>query len=71
MRATGFIGFLFVVYYETRKPDLDKRLIYEYRCDERLKATTEGSTCLVYTGFHEGLEHLKTETRLRLFIMKR
>jgi hypothetical protein len=25
--------------------------IYEYRCDERLKAKSEGSTCLVYTGY--------------------
>ncbi len=40
------------------------RLIYEYRCDERLKAKSEGSTRLTYTGLCGGLEHLKIETRL-------
>jgi hypothetical protein len=38
--------------------------MYEYRCDERLKDKTEGSTCLGYTGLCGGLEHLKIETRL-------
>ena len=38
--------------------------MYEYRCDERLKSKTEGSTRLTYTGLRGGLEHLKTETRL-------
>ena len=38
--------------------------MYEYRCDERLKAKVEGSTHLTYTGFRGGLEHLKIETRL-------
>ncbi len=38
--------------------------MYEYRCDERLKAKTEGSTRLTYTGLRGGLEHLKIETRL-------
>jgi hypothetical protein len=37
---------------------------YECRCDERLKPKDEGSTCLVYTGLNEGLEHLKIETKL-------
>jgi hypothetical protein len=54
----------FVVYYETIKRDLNRRLIYECRCDERLKAKTEGYTRLTYTGLHGGLEHLKIETRL-------
>ena len=53
-----------VVYYESIKRDLNRRLIYECRCDERLKANSEGSTRLTYTGFHGGLEHLKIETRL-------
>ncbi len=52
------------VYYETIKRELNERLIYESRCDERLKGKDEGSTYLVYTGFREGLEHLKIETRL-------
>jgi hypothetical protein len=38
--------------------------MYEYRCDERLKSTDEGSTRLTYTGLNGGLEHLKIETRL-------
>jgi hypothetical protein len=36
----------------------------ECRCDERLKAKTEGFTRLSYTGLDGGLEHLKIETRL-------
>ena len=36
----------------------------EYRCDERLKDKSEGSTRLTYTGLVGGLEHLKIETRL-------
>jgi hypothetical protein len=39
----------FFVYYETIHRELNKRHIYECRCDERLKAKDEGSTCLTYT----------------------
>jgi hypothetical protein len=39
-------------------------LSFKHRCDERLRVKVEGSTRLVYTGFHGGLEHLKIETRL-------
>ena len=46
------------------KQEPNIRLIYECRCDERLKAKSEGSTRLTYTGFHGGLDHLKIETRL-------
>jgi hypothetical protein len=42
-----------VVYYESRKRELKRRLINEGRCDERLKAKVEESTCLTYTGFHD------------------
>jgi hypothetical protein len=42
----------------------DIRLIYECRCDERLKAKAEGSTRLAYTGLRGVLGHLKIETRL-------
>jgi hypothetical protein len=35
------------------------------RVMRRLKAKTEGSIHLVYTGLRGGLEHLKIETRLR------
>jgi hypothetical protein len=38
--------------------------MYDCRCDERLKTKGEESTCLVYTGLLEELEHLKIETRL-------
>jgi hypothetical protein len=31
------------VYYETTKVDLNKSLIYECQCDERLKVEDEGS----------------------------
>jgi hypothetical protein len=53
-----------VVYYETIKRELNRTLIYECRCDERLKAKAEGSTRLGYTGLRGGLEHLKIETML-------
>jgi hypothetical protein len=53
-----------LVYHETIKRKLKRRLIYECRCDERLKAKTEGSKRLAYTGLRGGLEHLKIETRL-------
>jgi hypothetical protein len=36
----------------------------EGRCDERLQARVEESTCLTYTGLLEELEYLKIETRL-------
>jgi hypothetical protein len=50
-------------YCETIKRELNKRLIYECRCNERLKVKGEGSTCLEYTGLCQGLEHLKIEIR--------
>ena len=42
-----------VVYYESRKRELKIRLMNEGRCDERLKARVEESTCLTYTGLHD------------------
>ncbi len=41
-----------------------RRLIYEYRYDERLKTKTEESTHLTDTGLVVELEHLKIKTRL-------
>ena len=35
-----------------------------YRCNERLKAKTDGSKCLAYTGLYGDLDHLTIETRL-------
>ena len=52
------------VYYESMNRELQKRLIYECRCDERLKTKAEESTRLVYTWFLGKLEHLQIETRL-------
>ena len=46
------------------KRELNRKLIYESRCDERLKGKAEGSTRLTYTGLCGGLEHLKIESRL-------
>ncbi len=42
-----------VVYYESRKQELKIRLMNEGRCDERLKAKDEESTCVTYTGLHD------------------
>ncbi len=53
-------------------------IIYECRCNERLKTKDEGSIQLAYTGLLGGLEHLKIMTSLRggrffffLFLQKR
>ncbi len=46
------------------KRDLNRRPMYEYRCDESLQDKPEGSTRLTHTGLCGGLEHLKIETRL-------
>jgi hypothetical protein len=54
----------FFVSFETIKWEINTRLIYECRCDEKLKVKTEGSRRLTYTGFRVGLDHLKIETRL-------
>jgi hypothetical protein len=53
------------VYYESRKRELKRRLIYEYRCDERLEIDNEESIRLADTGLVVELEHLKTKTRLK------
>ena len=38
----------FIVYYESIKRELNKRLIFDSRCDARLKAKAEGSTRLAH-----------------------
>ena len=53
-----------VVYYESIKRELKRRLIHEYRSDERLQTKTEESTLLADTGLVVELEHLKIKTRL-------
>ena len=45
----GVNGNLLFVYYESIKRELNKRLIFECRCDAGLKAKAEGSTHLAYT----------------------
>ena len=57
-------GGCIIVYYESIKRNLKRRLIYEYRCDERLKTKSEESTRLTDTGLVVELEHLKTKTWL-------
>jgi hypothetical protein len=56
---------MFFVYDEKTKREPKRILIYECRCNERLKAEVEGYIRLGYTGLIGGLEHLKIETRLR------
>ena len=43
-----------VVYYESIKRELKTKLIYECRCDERLKTKVEESTRLACTMLHGG-----------------
>ena len=45
------------VYYESIKRDLKRRLIHEYRSDERLKTKIEESVRLGDTGLVVELEH--------------
>ena len=52
-------------YYEHQiKRELKGIRIRGCRCNERLKAKTDGSTRLTYTELRGELEHLKIETRL-------
>ncbi len=53
------------VYYSSRKRELNRKILYECRCDERLNTKTEGSTRLTYTGLCGELEHLKIKPRLK------
>ena len=54
-----------IFYYEQQiKRELQKIHTCGCRCYERLKAKTDGSTRLGYTGLHGELEHRNIETRL-------
>ena len=48
---------IIIVYYESRKGEVKRRLVNEGRCDERLdprlKAKVEESTYLTYTGLRD------------------
>ena len=56
------------VYYESIKRELNQKLIFDSRCDARLKAKAEGCTRLAYTVFIMNRESeigcLKLETFL-------
>ena len=53
----GECAFFIVVYYESIKRELNKRLIFDSRCDARLKAKAEGCTRLAYTKIVETLSY--------------
>ena len=55
---------MFVSYEETKR-EVKRILIYECRCNERLKSSVEGSKLLTYTGLCGGWGHLKIESRSR------
>jgi hypothetical protein len=55
----------YFVYYEEITREVKREYLYQCRCNEGLRDTSEGSTRLPYTGLCGGLEHLKIETRLR------
>jgi hypothetical protein len=53
--GSGTVQVKRLVYYESIKRELKKRLVYEYRCDERLKrrktknaSQTLASTCFFF-----------------------
>ncbi len=53
------------IYYEQQiKRELKRIHISGCRCNERLKAKTDGSKRLAYTGLRGDLEHLTIETGL-------
>ena len=54
------------VHYESIKQKLNRRLVCECPCDERLKGTAEGSTLLTYT-MSVGVSNFNQ----KLFIMNR
>jgi hypothetical protein len=54
-----------VYYYESIKRELKRRLIYEYRCDERLKTKTEESTRLKIEFIMNLIESIKRKLKIR------
>jgi hypothetical protein len=54
-----------VVNYESKKREIKIRLMNEGRCDERLKARVEESTCLTYTGLHDKPNQKYLEMKMR------
>ena len=45
-----------VVYDESRKRELQRRLIYEYRVDDRLKTKNEESTRYLHVVYYESIK---------------
>jgi hypothetical protein len=60
----GIRSLTFIYYEQQIKRGLKGIHISGCRYNERLKAKTDGSMCLTYTGLCWELEHLKIETRL-------
>ena len=58
-RGTGTPKDMYFCLLLIEKRELNRKLICECRCDERLKVKTEGSTRLTYTGSSGQLEHIK------------
>ena len=54
----------FFYYEQQKKREIKGIHLCGCRRNERLKAKTDGSTRLTYTGLRGELEHLKIETRL-------
>jgi hypothetical protein len=52
-----------VIYYESIKRELKRRLVYEYGYDERLKTKNQESTRLGDTGLVVELEHPKDKDK--------
>jgi hypothetical protein len=42
-----------LVYYKSRKREMEIRLMNESRCDERQKTRVQEATYLTYTGLHD------------------
>ncbi len=55
----------FFVYYLTIKGEVNRKLIHECRCDERLKDKGERPARLSYTVFLGGLEHVKIKVKIK------
>ena len=53
------------------KREVNRRRIYECRCDERLRVKVEGSTRLVHTGWRGGMKNLKIDWLVYYEVRKR
>jgi len=61
---------MLVVYYESIKRELQRRPIYECRCDERLKTKAEGSTMFVNEAVEgSALKKKENERKRKKFVL--